>query len=62
MKQAEHDAGKRAALTTDDRERLKALEREVEELRKANDIRGKASAYSAQAELDRRSKTGSRFS
>ncbi len=57
VKQAERDSGKRAGLTTDDRERLKQLEREVKELRQANEILRKASAYFAQAELDRRSKT-----
>jgi transposase len=54
IKQAERDAGKRAGLTTDERERLKALERENRELRQANEILRKASAYFAQAELDRR--------
>ena len=44
------------ALTTPERERLKALEREVRELRQANEILRKASAYFAQAELDRRFK------
>ena len=48
--------GKRAGLTTDERERLKALERENRELRQANEILRKASAYFAQAELDRRFK------
>jgi transposase len=43
-----------AALTADDRERLKLLEREVKELRRANEILRKASAYFAMAELDRR--------
>jgi transposase-like protein len=57
VKQAERDSGKRAGLTTDDRERLRQLEREVKELRQANEILRKASAYFAQAELDRRSKT-----
>jgi transposase-like protein len=57
VKQAERDQGKRAGLSTDERERLKALEREVKELRQANEILRKASAYFAQAELDRRSKT-----
>ena len=45
VRQAERDAGQRAGLTTDERERLKALEREVRELRQANDILRKASAY-----------------
>ena len=57
VRQAERDQGKRAGLTTDDRERLRQLEREVKELRQANEILRKASAYFAQAELDRRSKT-----
>lgn len=56
VKQAERDSGKRAGLTTDERERMKALEREVRELRQANEILRKASAYFAQAELDRRFK------
>jgi transposase-like protein len=54
--QAERDAGKRAGLTTDERQRLKELERENFELRRANEILKKASAYFAQAELDRRAK------
>lgn len=54
--QTERDRGKRAGPTTEDRERIKALERENRELRQANEILRKASAYSAQAELDRRSK------
>jgi transposase len=57
VKQAERDQGRRPGLTTDERERLKTLEREVKELRQANEILRKASAYFAQAELDRRSKT-----
>jgi transposase len=52
----ERDAGKRPGLTTDERQRLKELEREVFELRRANEILKKASAYFAQAELDRRPK------
>jgi transposase len=56
VRQAERDQGKRAGLTSDDRERIKALEREVRELRQANEILRKASAYFAQAELDRRPK------
>jgi len=54
VRQTERDAGKRAGLTTDERERLKALERENRELRRANEILRKASAFFAQAELDRR--------
>ena len=46
--------GPRAGATTDERERIKALERENRELRQANEILRKASAYFAQAELDRR--------
>ena len=51
--QAERDAGKRAGPSTEERERIKMLEREVKELRQANEILRKASAYFAQAELDR---------
>jgi transposase len=54
VRQAERDQGRRAGPTTDERERIKALEREVRELRQANEILRKASAYFAQAELDRR--------
>ena len=53
VRQGERDAGKRPGLTTDDREQIKALEREVRELHQANEILRKASAYFAQAELDR---------
>ena len=53
---AERDAGKRPGLTTDERARLKQLERENFELRRANEILRKASAFFAQAELDRRAK------
>jgi transposase-like protein len=56
VRRAETDAGARPDLTTEDRERLKELEREVRELRQANEILRKASAYFAQAELDRRPK------
>ncbi len=55
--EAERDHGRRSGPTTDERERLKQLERENRELRQANEILRKASAYFAQAELDRRSKT-----
>ena len=51
--QAERDAGERAGLTTAEKDRIKDLEREVRELRQANEILKKASAYFAQAELDR---------
>ena len=57
VKKAEIDGGKRAAVTTEMTERLKALERENRELRQANEILRKASAYFAQAELDRRPKS-----
>ena len=52
--QAERDTGQRPGLTTDDRQRLRELERENLELRRANEILRKASALFAQAELDRR--------
>ena len=54
VRQAERDAGRRPGLTTEERERLKELERENRELKRANEILRKASAYFAQAELDRR--------
>ena len=53
VRQVERDTGDRAGLTTDERARLKALERENRELRLANEILRKASAYFAAAELDR---------
>jgi transposase len=56
VKKAEVDSGQRAGVPTDTAERLKALERENRELRQANEILRKASAYFAMAELDRRSK------
>ena len=56
VRQAERDTGRRPGLTTQERERLKELERENRELRRANEILRKASAYFAQAELDRRPK------
>ena len=56
VRQAERDTGRRAGLTTDERARLKEQEREIRELRRANEILRKASAYFAQAELDRRPK------
>ena len=56
VRQVERDQGIRPGLSSDERERLKALERENLELRRANEILRKASAYFAQAELDRRSK------
>jgi len=56
VRQTERDQGLRAGPTTDEREQIKALERENRELRQANEILRKASAYFAMAELDRRSK------
>jgi len=56
VRQAERDKGARPGLSSDERERLKALERENKELRRANEILRKASAFFAQAELDRREK------
>ena len=56
VRQAERDRGQRPGATTDERERVKALEREVRELRQANEMLKKAPAYFAMAELDRRSK------
>jgi transposase len=56
LRQAERDQGKRPGLTTEERARLQQLEREVFELRRANEILKKASAYFAQAELDRRAR------
>ena len=56
VKKAEIDNGQRAGVPTEMAEKLKALERENRELRQANEILRKASAYFAQAELDRRFK------
>ena len=56
VRQSERDRGERPGLTTDERERLKQLERENFELRRANEILKKAAAFFAQAELDRRAK------
>ena len=53
VRQAERDDGRRPGLTTAERERLKVLERENRELKRTNEILRKASAYFAQAELDR---------
>ena len=53
VKKAEVDTGKRAGLSSDMAEKMKTLERENRELRQANEILRKASAYFAQAELDR---------
>ncbi len=54
VRQAERDQGRRPGLTTDERAVLKEQAREIRELRRANEILRKASAYFAQAELDRR--------
>jgi transposase len=56
VRQAERDHGKRAGLTSTEQERLKQLERENFELKRANEILRKAAAFFAQAELDRRPK------
>jgi transposase len=56
VRQAECDHGIRTGLVSSERERLRSLERENRELRRANEILRKASAYFAQAELDRRPK------
>ena len=53
VRQHERDTGRREGMTTTEKERIKQLEREVRELRQANEILRKASAYFAQAELDR---------
>ena len=50
---AERDQGKRSGLSSSERDRLKELEREVRELKRANEILRKAAAFFAQAELDR---------
>ena len=57
VKKAEVDRGERGGVSTEMAERMKALERENRELKQANEILRKASAYFAQAELDRRSRT-----
>jgi transposase-like protein len=54
VRQIERDSGRRPGLTSDEKERVKTLEREVRELKRANEILRKASAFFAQAELDRR--------
>jgi transposase-like protein len=56
VRRHERDTGQREGLNTAERDRIKALEREVRELRKANEILRLASAFFAQAELDRRFK------
>lgn len=57
VKRDEVNNGRRDGVTTGERERIKALEREVKELRRANEILKTASAFFAQAELDRRLKS-----
>jgi transposase len=57
VRRAEVDQGKRAGVTTSEAERVKQLERENRELRRANEILKLASAFFAQAELDRRTKS-----
>jgi transposase len=57
VKRDEVDSGQRDGLSTSERERIKALEREVKELRRANEILKTASAFFAQADLDRRLKS-----
>lgn len=57
VKQEQAESGERDGVTTSERERLKALEREVKELRRANELLKPASAFFAQAELDRRLKS-----
>lgn len=57
VRQAQRDAGKRPGMTTAERDRLRELERENVQLRRANEILRKASAYFAAAELDRRGKS-----
>ena len=56
VRRAEVDSGRREGVTSNERTRIKELERENRELRRANEILRKASAYFAQAELDRRPK------
>ena len=53
VKKFEVDTGQRGGITTEQTEKMKALEREVRELKQANEILRKASAYFVQAELDR---------
>jgi transposase len=56
VRQAERDEGRRPGHSTTERQRIKELEREVRELRRANEILRKAAAFFAQAELDRKPK------
>src|SRR5688500_12539918 len=58
VRQSERDAGRRPGLTTDERAELKRLQREVFELKRANEILKKAAAFFAQAELDRERSDG----
>ena len=53
VRRVEIDTGQRGGMTSDERTRITELEREVRELRRANEILRKASAFFAQAELDR---------
>lgn len=57
VKKAETDAGERPGLTSDERAKMKAMEREIKQLRQANEILRKASAFFALAELDRKPKS-----
>ncbi len=57
VRKDEIDSGVRAGVSVEERERIKALEREIKELRKANEILKLASAFFAQAELDRKLKS-----
>jgi len=57
VRRQEVDSGQRAGVTSEERERIKALEREVKELGRANEILKLASAFFAQAELDRKLKS-----
>ena len=57
VRKHEVDNGSRDGVSTEEHERIKALEREVKELRRANEILKLASAFFAQAELDRRLKS-----
>ncbi len=56
VRQAERDQGQRDGLSSSERDRLKQLEREAPELKRANEILRKAAAFFAQAELDRQPK------
>jgi transposase len=57
IRRTQVDAGERAGMTTSERDEFKRLQREVKELRQANEILRKASAFFAQAEIDRRPKS-----